>query len=171
MTSLLPRLNKILSARSSKKLLRTLSAPPLATDFSSNNYLSLSSTPSYSSLPTGSTGSRLLSGNHPIHEQLERVISDSHYPNDSDSHALLFNSGYDANLSLASALPQSTDFLLLDEQIHNSIHMGVRMSRVPSENIHTFTHNDVGDFNRKLDEVVAKQTTGAIYAFVEAYYR
>ncbi|KAE8195915.1 hypothetical protein CF335_g4982 [Tilletia laevis] len=127
---------------------------PLA-DFSSNDYLSLASSAemreafvgrvmSARENPLGSTGSRLLDGNSVEHEQLEHRLS-TFFQSPS---ALFFSSGFEANVSIFSALPQAGDLIVYDELIHASVHDGMRTSRarfrVP------FGHNDLGDLERVL---------------------
>lgn len=65
----------------------------------------------------GSSGSRLLSGNSWYAEELEKWIASFHR----GEAALLFNSGYDANLSLMSCLPRPGDLVVCDELVHNSM--------------------------------------------------
>ncbi|CAM9847192.1 unnamed protein product, partial [Ectocarpus sp. 13 AM-2016] len=65
----------------------------------------------------GSGGSRLLSGNSRYAEELEGWIARFH----GRPAALLFNSGYDANLGLMSCLPQPGDVVVCDELVHNSV--------------------------------------------------
>lgn len=65
----------------------------------------------------GSGGSRLLSGNTWYAEALEGWIAEFH----NREAALLFNSGYDANLGLMSCLPQRGDAVVCDELVHNSV--------------------------------------------------
>ena len=115
-------------------------------DFSSNDYLGLSGR----SLPPGevpewlgATGSRLLSGNHPAHEALERKCAAFFRA----EAALLFNSGYQANLGVLSALPRRGDTILYDERCHASIKDGLRLSPARFQ---SFRHNDLGDLSRRL---------------------
>lgn len=81
-----------------------------------NNYSSSSSFPD-----VGSGGSRLLSGNSVYAEDLERWIARFHRR----QSALLFNSGYDANLGLMSCLPQRGDAVVCDELVHNSVRVSL----------------------------------------------
>ncbi|KAI9254270.1 pyridoxal phosphate-dependent transferase, partial [Sporodiniella umbellata] len=117
------------------KLRKLVVNPEHAVDFSSNDFLGLSHNSTFrekylrelSLLPTilGSTGSRLLDGNSAFSEELEKRISTFH----GSERALLFNSGFDANVSLFSTLPQPGDIILYDEYIHASVHDGMRSSR------------------------------------------
>ncbi|KAH6572559.1 hypothetical protein BASA84_000570 [Batrachochytrium salamandrivorans] len=175
--------------------------PPLA-DFSSNDYLGLShSTALLSSvhqalvhstslqLPLsdaspqiGSTGSRLLSGNSTQAAMLESQLV-SHYTNNTPSNgkssrALLFNSGYDANLTLFSAIPQSDCLVLYDELIHASVHDGLALRRFGA--VASFRHNSVEDVRDKVECFFAKDnvsscssttaSTKCVIVAVEAIY-
>lgn len=85
----------------------------------------------------GLRGSRLLDGNSTDAESLERFISHFH----NAEAGLLFNSGYDANVSFFSCVPQPGDTIVYDELVHASVHDGMRMSRV--EKRIAFKHNCV----------------------------
>ena len=129
-------------------------------DFSSNDYLGLAHDPTQLALcrhaddarpatTLGATGSRLLSGDSPSFHSLESYLAEVHRR----PAALLFNSGYDANLSVVMSL--SCQFILYDEYAHNSLHMGIRLWKSavsPSSNrqAHSFRHNDVTDLDRQL---------------------
>ncbi|RAL13304.1 aminotransferase class I/II-fold pyridoxal phosphate-dependent enzyme [Aspergillus homomorphus CBS 101889] len=131
-------LRQTLQQRARNNVLRKLTLPsPNATDFSSNDFLSLSTSPLYrerylahlqslpASHPFASGGSRLLDGNSVYTEQLETFLASFH----GSATALLFNSGFDANLGVLSTLPQPGDLILYDEAIHASAHEGMRRSR------------------------------------------
>mmetsp|Transcript_24194 Transcript_24194/g.28027 ORF Transcript_24194/g.28027 Transcript_24194/m.28027 type:complete len:546 (+) Transcript_24194:149-1786(+) len=142
-------------------------------DFSSNDYLGLAHSesqlqkvnecyhkytqtnpPPYPYL--GSTGSRLLSGNSKLAIDIENYILNLHHPtfrHDTKKGALLFNSGYDANLSILSSIPINHDFIIMDELVHNSLIMGIKMSRMPLDQVLTFRHNNVTDLNRILESI------------------
>ncbi|GAB3237536.1 pyridoxal phosphate-dependent aminotransferase family protein [Hymenobacter seoulensis] len=142
----------------------TLSASGLV-DFSSNDYLGLSRHPTVQAAlqealaePAGSTGSRLLTGNSQAAEELETVLAAFHRA----EAALLFNSGYAANLGFFSALPRRGDTILYDEASHASVKDGIRGSFATAW---SFRHNDVQDLERKL-----VRATGAVFVAVEALY-
>ncbi|ROW15084.1 hypothetical protein VPNG_03413 [Cytospora leucostoma] len=133
-------LGALLSRRGSLSRLRQLSSPTPsagveAADFSSNDYLSLSSSPDLKQeflsrlkqdFPRlGSGGSRLLDGNSSLAESVEKTIAKFH----GAEAALLFTSAFDANVGLMSCVPQPGDVVLYDELIHASIHDGLRFSR------------------------------------------
>lgn len=117
-------------------------------DFSSNDYLSLASSPDLrarflrklGTAPAvlGSGGSRLLV-NGSAHAALEARLARFF---DAPA-ALLFNSGFDANVGLFSSVPQPGDALVFDEHIHASVHDGMRGSRVAPALQRPFAHNSV----------------------------
>jgi 8-amino-7-oxononanoate synthase len=86
-------------------------------------------------VPVGAGGSRLLRGNHPEHETLEREAA-AYF---GAARALYFGSGYAANVALFSTLPQRDDIIVYDALIHASAHEGIAASRAPSV---ATSHND-----------------------------
>jgi 8-amino-7-oxononanoate synthase len=124
-------------------------------DFNSNDYLSLSTSrvlrthllQQLADAPDilGSGGSRLLV-NGRAHADLEARLA-AFFKSDA---ALLFNSGFDANVGFFSAVPQVGDVVVYDEYIHASVHDGMRASRVPPEGRLSFEHNSLEDMRRAL---------------------
>ena len=106
----------------------------------------------------GATGSRLLSGDSSLARSLESYLASAH----GRPAALLFGSGYDANLSVLSSIPLGGDAVVMDELCHNSIVMGVRMGRARGEDVRKFRHNDVADLDRVLRDVVAAVAARAV---------
>lgn len=101
-------------------------------NFASNDYLGLTgdqrliqaaiaATQTYG---TGSTGSRLISGHRPLHRELEQAIA--HLKQTED--ALVFSSGYLANLGTISALVGKRDLILSDQYNHSSLKNGAILS-------------------------------------------
>lgn len=136
-----------LKLRQETNLLRTLSKNFSGTDFISNDYLGFSKLgllAKNSSNSSGSGGSRLISGNSDFIEETEKKIATSH----KGESALIFNSGYDANLGLFSCVPQKNDLVIMDELIHASIYDGVRLSYAKH---YKFKHNDVADLKDHLE--------------------
>src|SRR5690606_27597319 len=95
------KLQQKLAERGVQEILRSLKTTAGLIDFCSNDYLGLARSEKlralihkeeehYSHLPLGATGSRLLSGNHDLFEELEGIIASYH----KGEAALLFNSGY-----------------------------------------------------------------------------
>ena len=122
-----------LHERKSQQSLRTLRLPPNESiDFCSNDYLGIATNRLIEiqddDLKTGSTGSRLLSGNFEKFEEAENKIAAFHQA----QAALIFNSGYDANLGLLSCVPQRGDVIFYDALSHASIGLALmRTSLVP----------------------------------------
>ena len=163
--NLTDQLQDTLDKRKSESLYRSLLVNEGLADFCSNDYLSFARTPAISS-PTefppgkinGATGSRSISGNSRLAEDLEREIAAFH----GAEAGLLFNSGYDANLGLFSCLPSRGDTIITDELIHASIIDGCRLSYA---NRLRFRHNDPEDLEGKL-----KKATGNVFVAVESVY-
>lgn len=91
----------------------------------------------------GSGGSRLLAGNYPLIEEVEKELALFH----SAEAGLLFNSGYDANLGLLSCIAQRGDTILYDHLSHASIRDGMRLSFARA---FSFAHNDLRDLEKRL---------------------
>lgn len=92
----------------------------------------------------GSTGSRLISGDHEYLTKLERRLAEDYRA----EAALIFPSGYMSNLGVLSSLPQRTHTILYDRLIHASLRDGIRLSGARA---HAYAHNDLDDLARKLD--------------------
>lgn len=149
------RLQQKLQKRVENNSLRKLSTSNDLIDFSSNDYLGFAKSvvifkESHQYLidnnfvQNGATGSRLLSGNHKLYTLVEHKLKETHL-----SEALLYNSGYDANLGFFSAVPQRHDVILYDEFSHASIRDGIRLS---SAKAYAFKHNDLSDLKEKLQK-------------------
>lgn len=93
----------------------------------------------------GSTGSRLLAGNYPLIEETENLIAEFH----ESPAALIFNSGYDANLGLLACVAERGDTILYDKLSHASIRDGARLSLA---NALSFLHNDPEDLKKKIQQ-------------------
>jgi len=146
-----------------KSRLRKLTVSPVgAVDFSSNDFLSLSTSPllrsafleelnRYSStFAIGSGGSRLLDGNSAYADQLEMEIAAFH----NAPTGLLWNSGFDANSGMFACIPQPGDVIIHDELIHASVHDGMKLSRAAK--CIPFAHNSVSHLRQLVGTLVAK---------------
>lgn len=163
------KLADLISARIENFSLRKLNYNHPVIDFSSNDYLGFSSQGLLnevlqtfnSSNKIGSTGSRLISGNSIIFNEVESEIAVFHQ----DESALLFNSGYDANVGLLSSVPQKGDLILHDELVHASIIDGVRLSFATH---YKFEHNNLND----LEQLLKRHSNSfkEIYIVVESVY-
>ena len=116
----------------------------------------------------GASGSRLLSGDSHLARTIEVKLANVH----NRPSALLFNSGYDANLSILSSLPyRQNDAIVVDELVHNSLIMGVRMGRLQRERVYMFKHNDVMDLRRVLTHVKSSSSShSSTLVVVESVY-
>ncbi|AOR29322.1 8-amino-7-oxononanoate synthase [Formosa sp. Hel1_33_131] len=165
-----PLISKITSRKNNNSF-RTLTTSHERIDFSSNDYLGFSrlktitkaveSASKKTMFVNGSTGSRLLSGNHAIHIEVENKLAGFF----KTPSALLFNSGYDANLGLLSSVPQRGDIVLFDELCHASIRDGIRLSNATS---YSFKHNSISDLKKKY--LNTKTVSATIYIVVESIY-
>lgn len=109
----------------------------------------------------GATGSRLISGNHNIYQTAEDFISNFHQ----SETALIFNSGYDANVGFFSSVPQRNDIILYDELCHASIRDGIQMSHAKA---FKFQHNNT----EELASLLLKYQSGTneIYVVTESVF-
>ena len=99
---------------------------------------------------TGATGSRLLSGNHPLNRDLEIAIAS--FKN--GPSALVFTTGYQANVSAIGALSGLVELLYSDALNHASLIDGIRLSRLETE---IFPHNDIDWIKQDLERRLQKQ--------------
>ncbi|KAG5730712.1 putative 8-amino-7-oxononanoate synthase/2-amino-3-ketobutyrate coenzyme A ligase, partial [Termitomyces sp. T112] len=83
--------------------------------------------------------------------------------------ALLFNSGFDANVGFFSCIPQPGDAVIYDEYIHASVHDGMRASRV-TEALYPFKHNDLASFKHVLEQVKRAHSNASVFVAVESLY-
>lgn len=161
-------LSDALDKRQEQNSLRKLTLATKGIDFTSNDYLGFARSEELfnmienkiatSNKRVGSGGSRLLSGNSKEVEELEKYLA-KYYQAEA---ALLFNSGYDANVGLLSAVAKKGDSILYDELVHASIYDGIRLSRADSFPV---KHNDTIHLEERL-----KQSSGNIYVVVESVY-
>ncbi len=120
-------------------------------NFSSNNYLGLASHPAVIEAGVeyarrygaGSTASRLIAGNSESHRELERFIAGWK----GTEAALVFGSGYQANVGVLSSLTDEQDLIISDELNHASIIDGCRLSR---STVKVYPHLDLNRLERLL---------------------
>jgi 8-amino-7-oxononanoate synthase len=134
-------------------LRRTLAAvDPTLRDFASNDYLALARDPRLARAatdaladgPFGAGAARLISGTHPLHLELEAALA-SYKRTEA---ALLFGSGYLANIGAIPALVGPRDAIYADRLNHASLIDGCRLSRAE---VRTFAHNDIAALADMLD--------------------
>ncbi|AUD02198.1 aminotransferase class I/II-fold pyridoxal phosphate-dependent enzyme [Spirosoma pollinicola] len=161
-----------LAAYKQEGLLRQLRTANDSVDFCSNDYLGFARSATLKSAiqqadltltnaRTGATGSRLLAGQTALADEVEQELAKFYKA----EAALVFNSGYDANIGLLACLPKAGDTLLTDELIHASMIDGARLSYATR---HRFRHNDLADLTSKLQQ--ASQQEGQIFVAVESVY-
>jgi len=161
-----------LHARRHENALRTLSSGDFRVDFYSNDYIGFARSKEifsaahdflirHQTFVNGSTGSRLISGNHSLYQQAESVISEFH----GSQSALVFNSGYDANVGFFSCVPQRSDVILFDELCHASIRDGIGLSRAKS---FKFTHNDFEALEKLILKFQSPDT--CVYVVTESVF-
>jgi 8-amino-7-oxononanoate synthase len=153
------RLDKTKEAGLNRKV-RTMNTAPLPMMFidgqkqmvfASNNYLGLANDKRLvdaaerilHEFGVGSSGSRLITGHTDWHQKLEERISNFKRT----EAALLFSSGYLANVGVLSSLPEKGDVILSDELNHASIIDGCRLSKA---NTMIYNHVDMYDLEEKL---------------------
>lgn len=169
MQSIEQRLAIKLQERENADNLRKLTFSGSLTDFCSNDYLGFAADPALHQLiarqygaltqvQNGATGSRLISGNTLHAVQLEQQLA---HIFESEA-ALLFNSGYNANTAILSAVPQKNDSIIYDEYIHASLKEGARLSFAQR---FSFRHNDCKDLERKLSKA-----SGEVFVVAESVY-
>ena len=169
-------LEQKLAARQEQNALRKLPLANQLIDFASNDYLGFAKSEAiftathhylvnHNCIINGATGSRLLSGNHTLYSTTETFVAAFHQV----PSALLFNSGYDANVGFFSAVPQKGDFILYDELCHASIRDGIQLSNAKA---YKFKHNDFEDLERlilKFQSTENKHST-TIYVVTESVF-
>jgi 8-amino-7-oxononanoate synthase len=109
----------------------------------------------------GSTGSRSISGDSDNYHAIEQMIADYH----GFSSALVFNSGYTANLGLLSSLLKRNDVILYDELIHASCRDGIRLGLAKA---FRFSHNSVK--NSLLKHIDKVSGEGQIFVLTEGRF-
>ena len=125
--------------------------------FGSNNYLGLTQHPDVVAAArhavleygTGTTGSRTANGTLAIHEELEREFADWF----GKRHAIIFSTGYQANLSLVGGLCGAGDVILIDSDSHASIYDATRQT---AAQVIGFRHNSAESLRKKLERLPAQ---------------
>ena len=154
-------IREALRERGKAGLLRTLETARGGIDFCSNDYLGLArdrrlrgriaAVAAESAPPQGATGSRLISGNHPEIEALEAQLSGFY----ASEAALVFSSGFAANLGLLASLGGVVQTLVCDRLLHASAIDGGRLSGAKRV---IFAHNDMRDLKARLGELPTAET-------------
>jgi 8-amino-7-oxononanoate synthase len=141
-----------------RDLWRDRSRPSDPRSFCSNDYLGLASEPA-PPVDAGAGASRLVTGEHPVYAQLEGAAADLV----GQPAALVFTSGYAANVGLLSALAGPGDVIVSDRLNHASIIDGARLSRAT---VHVVPHADVA----AVAEALARPREGRAFVVTESYF-
>lgn len=137
-------------------------------DFCSNDYLGLSGYEldwvNKEPLKNGATGSRLISGNHPVALQTENYIAGFH----GAEAGLIYNCGYMANLGLMTSVASRNDIVIHDELVHASILDGIRLCGAVRMK---FDHNNTASLHENLSKAnETKDSDSRIFVVVESIY-
>ncbi|MGA9239445.1 aminotransferase class I/II-fold pyridoxal phosphate-dependent enzyme [Robiginitalea sp.] len=161
------KLLKKLRQRREEGAFRSLKSPISGVDFSSNDYLGFAQSEVENAVEfaSGSTGSRLISGNHHLFEDTEAIVADFHEA----QAALIFNSGFDANLGLLSALLQRNDYIFYDTSVHASIRDGIALGKAKS---YKFDHNNLDSLRARVSRVLGGSIPegSEVYVIAETVY-
>ena len=152
---------------------RVLSGTVEGVDFWSNDYLGLAGLRKevlgggarvqgeVEGAASGATGSRSISGDTDAYHKLERRIAEFH----GHPAALVFNSGYTANLGLLSAVLKRGDAILYDELMHASCRDGVRLGFARAAR---FPHNDLEE--TLIRTCTNERKTGQVFVLTEGRF-
>ncbi|WP_010522957.1 aminotransferase class I/II-fold pyridoxal phosphate-dependent enzyme [Aquimarina agarivorans] len=173
MKNLPPNLKLKLETREKASALRALPKQSDRIDFHSNDYLGFAQNPKiqrlarklvkeHSQAKNGATGSRLLSGNHNLYPVVEAQIARFH----TVPKALVYNSGYNANIGFFSCVPQRGDVVFYDELSHASIRDGLQMNYAKN---FSFKHNDLNDLQEKVQRIQSEKIRN-IYVVTESVF-
>lgn len=135
----------------------------------SNNYLGLSSNPDCIEAAcqaareegTGTTGSRMANGTFSGHVALEKELAEYF----GRQGAIVFSTGYIANLAILSTVVGPGEVILLDADCHASIYDGCRLG---SAEVIRFRHNDAEDLEKRLGRLEKRNTN--VLVVVEGLY-
>ena len=158
------KLHRKLGMRHFSGKLRSLQLPnENLVDFSSNDYLGFAKSIEVDKASkSGATGSRLISGHSELHEKVEHQIAKFHRV----ESALIYNSGYDANLGLISCLADRGDLIIYDSLVHASIRDGIGLSHAKAIK---FPHNDLQHLQILLDKFCVAEDR-EVYVITESVF-
>ncbi|MCP5382218.1 MAG: aminotransferase class I/II-fold pyridoxal phosphate-dependent enzyme [Kordiimonadaceae bacterium] len=112
---------------------------------------------------TGTTGSRVLNGTYYGHKKLEETLKDFY---DAD-HAIVFSTGYQANLGVISTVAGPKDYVVIDADSHASIYDGCAMGNAT---VVRFAHNNPEDLEKRLARIRRKDPDAGILVVIEGVY-
>ncbi len=97
---------------------------------------------------SGTTGSRVLNGTYVGHKAVEEALKDFY----AMDHAMVFSTGYQANLGIISTMAGKDDYIILDIDSHASIYDGCALGNAQ---IVPFRHNDIDALEKRLKRLPA----------------
>ncbi len=154
-----------LEKRRANGLYRALITPEIdLIDFTSNDYFGFSRSKELAEEASrltsriGATGSRLLTGNYSLYREMEQKLAHFHHA----ESALIFNTGYQANLGLLAAIGNPETTFIYDLESHASIYDGMRLSRAKCL---PFRHNNLDSLERRL-----QKATPPVFVLIESIY-
>ncbi|MDG1857748.1 MAG: aminotransferase class I/II-fold pyridoxal phosphate-dependent enzyme [Emcibacteraceae bacterium] len=115
------------------------------------------------SFGTGTTGSRVLNGTYHGHKHLEDTLKDFY----DTEHAIVFSTGYQANLGIIATLAGPKDYVVIDADSHASIYDGCAMGNAT---VVRFTHNDPENLDKRLARIRRKDPEAGILVVIEGVY-
>ncbi len=98
---------------------------------------------------TGTNGSRVLNGTYKDHHDVEEALKEFY----GTKYAMVFSTGYQANLGFVSAIAGRGDYIVLDADSHASIYDGCAMGNAE---VVRFRHNNVEDLDKRLGRIPAE---------------
>ncbi|HEX8215132.1 MAG TPA: aminotransferase class I/II-fold pyridoxal phosphate-dependent enzyme [Allosphingosinicella sp.] len=98
---------------------------------------------------SGTTGSRVLNGTYQGHRECEEALKEFY----GTKYAMVFSTGYQANLGLMSTIAGKEDYIILDADSHASIYDGCALGNAQ---IVRFRHNSVEDLDKRLGRLPAE---------------
>ena len=112
---------------------------------------------------TGTTGSRVLNGTYNSHKQLEDTLKDFY----GVKHAIVFSTGYQANLGVISTLAGPKDYVVIDADSHASIYDGCAMGNAT---VVRFKHNSPENLEKRLSRIRRDDPEAGILVVLEGVY-
>ncbi len=114
-------------------------------------------------LGTGTTGSRMLNGTYNSHKKLEDTLKKFY----DTQHAIVFSTGYQANLGIIATLAGPKDYVVIDADSHASIYDGCAMGNAT---VVRFKHNDADNLDKKLTRIRKNDPQAGILVVLEGVY-
>ncbi|WP_417317531.1 serine palmitoyltransferase [Emcibacter sp.] len=112
---------------------------------------------------TGTTGSRVLNGTYNSHTALEKELKKFY----GTEHAMVFSTGYQANLGIIATLAGPKDYILIDADSHASIYDGCAMGNAT---VIRFAHNDPENLDKRLTRLRKTDPEAGVLVVVEGVY-